>query len=406
MTVEIRNPEQDEVQAWFLACEASFADEIHEEDVERDRKMIPAERMLGAYDDGAVVGTSADLPMLLRIPGGELAAAGVTMVGVMPSHRRRGILTQLMRRELDDALGSGEPLSILWASEEPIYGRFGYGVATFKAAISADRDRIAFRGEPESGARVRLIDAEEAARVLPPIWDRVQADRPGVFARSQEWWQEYRLPDPEHRRRGSGPRFIALLELDGSPEAYALYRVKESWDEGFAASRLQVIEAVGTTPLAERELWRFLFGIDLIARVDAYFLPVDHPLLLAVTESRRLRIRVSDGLWLRLLDVERALEARSYGAEGTLSIELSDEFLPDNAGTWTLEAGPKGASVSRAGDAELRLDVRDLASAYLGGFTFSQLAGAGLVEELAPGAIDRADALFRTPRAPWCPQVF
>ena len=106
------------------------------------------------------------------------------MVGVMPSHRRRGILTQLMRRELDDALGSGEPLSILWASEEPIYGRFGYGVATFKAAISADRDRIAFRGEPEPGARVRLIDAEEAARVLPPIWDRVQADRPGVFARS------------------------------------------------------------------------------------------------------------------------------------------------------------------------------------------------------------------------------
>jgi predicted acetyltransferase len=406
MAVEIRIPEQDELQAWFQACEASFSGEIRDEDVERDRKMIPAERMFGAYDDGAIVGTSCDLPMLLRIPGGELAAAGVTSVGVMPSHRRRGILTQLMRRQLDDALGRGEPLSILWASEEPIYGRFGYGVATLKSAISADRDRIAFRAEPESGGSVRLIDAEEASRVLPPIWDRVQADRPGVFARSPEWWQEYRLPDPEHRRSGSGPRFIALLELDGSPEAYAFYRVKQSWDEGFATSRLFVVEAIATTPLAEREIWRFLFGIDLVARVESYFMPVDHPLLLAVTESRRLRLRVSDGLWLRILDVEQALESRSYAAEGTLSLQLSDEFMPDNAGTWTLEAGQDGANVSRGGGAELRLDVRDLASAYLGGFSFSRLAAAGLVDELTPGGVDRADSLFRTPRAPWCPQVF
>ncbi|MEK6275467.1 MAG: GNAT family N-acetyltransferase [Actinomycetota bacterium] len=406
MTVEIRIPEPDEHQAWFQACETSFSGEVRDEDVERDRRMFPAERMFGAYDNGAIVGTAADLPMRLRIPGGELPAAGVTSVGVMPSHRRRGILTQLMRRELDDALGRGEPLSILWASEEPIYGRYGYGVATVKAAIAADRDRIVFRGEPESAARVRMIDAEEAAQVLPLIWDRAQKVRPGMFARSPEWWQEYRLPDPEHRRRGAGPRFIALLELDGSPEAYALYRVKESWDEGFAASSLIVIEAVAATPLAEREIWRFLFGIDLVARVESYFLPVDHPLMLAVTESRRLRVRLGDGLWLRMLDVKRALESRSYAAEGTLSLELGDEFIPDNAGTWTLEAGTGGANLSRGGDAELRLDVRDLASAYLGGFSFGELATAGLVEELEPGAVDRADSLFRTPRAPWCPQVF
>jgi len=406
MTVEIRIPEQEEHQRWFEACETSFSGEIREEDVERDRRMIPAERMFGAYDDGAIVGTSADLPMLLTIPGGELPAAGVTMVGVMPSHRRRGILTQLMRRELDDALGREEPLSILWASEEPIYGRFGYGVSTLKAGINADRDRIAFRGEPEPAGRVRLIDDEEALRVLPPIWDRVRKERPGMFARSPEWWQEYRLPDPEHRRRGAGPRFIALLELDGSPEAYAFYRVHESWDEGFAGSRLLAIESVATTPLAEREIWRFLFGIDLVARVESHFLPVDHPLMLAVTESRRLRMRVSDGLWLRILDVKRALESRSYAAEGGLVVELSDEFMRDNAGSWTLEAGPGGANVRRGGDAELRLDVRDLASAYLGGFSFSRLAAAGLVDELAPGAIDRADSLFRTARSPWCPQVF
>src|SRR6185436_17651450 len=148
MTVEIRNPEQDEVQDWFRACEASFADEIHEEDVERDRKMIPPERMLGAYDDGAVVGTSADLPMLLRIPGGELATGGVTWVGVMPSHRRRGILTQLMRRELDDIHERGEPLAILWASEAAIYGRFGYGIAAPTVQLYADQSRFALRDDP------------------------------------------------------------------------------------------------------------------------------------------------------------------------------------------------------------------------------------------------------------------
>jgi len=407
MTVEIRVPIEDEHERWFQACETSFSSEVREEDVERDRKMIPAERMFGAYEDGAIVGTAADLPMLLTIPGGELPSAGVTMVGVMPSHRRRGILTQLMRRELDDALGRGEPLSILWASEEPIYGRFGYGVATLRAWINADRDRIAFRGEPESVGRVRLIDAEEASRVLPPIWDRARVERPGMFARSPEWWQEYRLPDPEHRRRGGGPRFIALLELDETPEAYAFYRVHESWGEGgIAGSRLLVMETVATTPLAELEIWRFLFGIDLVARVESNFVPVDHPLMLAVTESRRLRWSVSDGLWLRILDVTRALESRSYAAEGRLVFELSDEFMPDNAGKWTLDAGLDGASASRGGDPDLRLDVRDLASAYLGGFSFSQLAASGLVDELALGAIDRADRLFRTARAPWCPQVF
>ena len=406
MAIEIRIPEQEEHRRWFEACETSFSGEIRDEDVERDRKMIPADRMFGAYDDGAIVGTSADLPMLVTIPGGELPAAGVTMVGVLPSHRRRGILRQIIRRQLDDACSRGEPLSILWASEEPIYGRFGYGVSTLRASINADRDRVAFRGDPEPKGRVRLVDDEEAARLLPPVWDRARRDRPGMFARSPEWWQEYRLPDPEHRRAGAGPRFIALLEVDGSPEGYALYRVKESWDEGFAGSILRVIEPVATSPLAERELWRFLFGIDLVARVESFFLQVDHPLLLAVTESRRLRMRVSDGLWLRLLDVQRALGSRSYAGEGEIVLELGDEFVGDNAGTWTVEAGRDGADVRRGGEAELRLDVRDLASAYLGGFSFARLEEAGLVEELALGAVNRADGLFRTMRAPWCPQVF
>ncbi len=227
-----------------------------------------------------------------------------------------------------------------------------------------------------------------------------------MFVRTPEWWREYRFPDSEHRRRGGGPRFTALLELDGKPEAYAAYRVHEKWPEGFAASKLVAHETVATSPLASREIWRFLLGVDLVARIEAEMLPVDHALLLLATDPRRLRPKLSDGLWLRILDLERALGARSYAAEGSIGLELRDAFVEDNDGIWTLEAGTDGAEVRRGGEAELRLDIGDLASTYLGGLSFGRLAAAGLVDELAEGAVDRADALFRTRNAPWCPEVF
>jgi predicted acetyltransferase len=315
-------------------------------------------------------------------------------------------MTGLMRRQLDGARERGEPLSILWASEPPIYGRYGYGVATLRAWIEADRDRVEFRGSPEPAGQVRLVDVAEAERILPPLYERVRKERPGMFVRTPEWWREYRLPDPEHKRHGGGPRFDAVLELDGTPEAYAMYRVHEKWPDGFPASRLSAGEIVATSPLASREIWRFLFSVDLVARVDAMWLPVDDALLLLVTDARRLRPKLSDGLWLRILDLERALGSRSYAAEGSIGLELRDSFVADNDGVWTVDAGGGGADVRRGGDAELRLDIGDLASAYLGGVSFGRLAGAGLVEELVEGAIDRADALFRTRNAPWCPEVF
>ena len=151
----------------------------------------------------------------------------------------------------------------------------------------------------------------------------------------------------------------------------------------------------------------FLFGVDLVQTVKGWNLRVDHPLLLLVTEPRRLRLRAGDGLWLRIVDVDGALAGRSYADDGGLVLELSDDFLPANAGVWRLEASGGEARVARSDSKpELRLDVADLGSAYLGGFSFAQLAGAGRAEELAPGALERADALFRTARPPWCPEVF
>jgi predicted acetyltransferase len=407
VTIEIRTPRPDEVRRFLDTGAKAFAEEMRADDAERDERVLERERMFAAYDGDTMVGTAADVGITLTIPGGELAAAGVTFVGVLPTHRRRGILNRLMRAEIDAIVARGEPLAILWASEEPIYGRYGYGMATLRVSIEAERNRMRFRGDPPAVGQVRLVDEDEAGRVLPPIWDRVRRETPGMFARSEAWWRNYRLPDPEHHRGGAGPRFFAVLELDGVDEGYARYRVKDDWKDGVSISSLRVAEAIAASPLADRELWRYLFGVDLVHKIEAWHVPVDHPLFLLVTEPRRLRMRAGDGLWLRVVDVEGALAGRSYAADGSVAFELADEFLPANAGVWQLEVSGGEARVIRVdSEPELRLDVADLGCAYLGGFGFAQLARAGRVEELAEGAVERADALFRTPRAPWCPEVF
>jgi predicted acetyltransferase len=405
MAIEIRRP--DDVRRFLETGSTAFQVELRSEDAERDERILEPERMFAAYDGDLLVGTAADIALTLTVPGAELPAAGVTLVGVLPTHRRRGILNQLMRTELDEIAARGEPVAILWASEAPIYGRYGYGMATVRMAIEAERDRMRFRGDPRPVGQVRLVNEEEAARIVPPIYERVRRETPGMFARSEAWWREYRLPDPEHYRHGAGPRYFGVLDLDGADEAYARYRVKDDWQDGVTASTLRVIEAVATSPVAHRELWRYLFGVDLVHKIESWLLPVDDPLFLLVTEPRRLRPRPGDGLWLRIVDVQRALSARTYAADGAVSLELADAFLPANEGVWRLEVSGGEARVSRS-DAppELRLDVADLGSTYLGGFTFAELARALRVEELAEGAVERADDLFRTRSAPWCPEIF
>jgi predicted acetyltransferase len=405
--IAIRTPPPDDVRGFLETGAKTFQEALREEDAERDERVLDRERMFAAYDGDALVGTAADIALTLTVPGGEATAAGVTLVGVLPTHRRRGILNRLMRAELDAIAERGEPLAILWASEEPIYGRYGYGVATVRVAIEAERARMRFRGDPPPAGSVRLVDENEAARVLPPIYERARRETPGMFARSEAWWREYRLPDPEHHRDGAGPRYFAVLELDGEDAGYARYRVKDDWQDGITRSSLRVIEAIGTSPLADRELWRYLFGVDLVDKIASWHVPIDHPLFVLVTEPRRLHARLSDGLWVRIVDLESALATRSYADDGAVAFQLIDSFLPPNEGVWRLEASGGEGAVSRFdGEPELRLDVADLGSAFLGGFTFTQLARGGRVEELAAGAVSRADDLFRTRIAPWCPEIF
>jgi predicted acetyltransferase len=399
--MEIRNPSEEELRAAMRVTESAFGEEQKDEDFERHRKMLPRDRFFAAYDGERPVGTAASFPFRLAVPGGELAAGGVTWVGVLPSHRRRGILRQLMRSQLDDLRERGEPLAILWASEAAIYGRFGYGIAAPSTEMNADPSRFAFREDPGPVGTVRIVDHDEAKQLLPRVYDKVWREIPGFVERSADWWEQYRLADPEHWRRGAGPKFCALLEIDDEPVAYAIYRIKLGWEDGYSQSQVRLLETLAATPAAARELWRFVFGIDLIVRIRGKYDPAS-PLFLLMTDPRSLQLRVSEGLWLRFVDLEAALAGRTYHGDDSVVIEVRDSFCPWNEGRWRV-----GQEVGRTDDAaELELDSADLASAYLGAFDFHRLAEAERVRELEPGALERATTLFRTPRPPFCPEDF
>jgi predicted acetyltransferase len=401
MTIRIRRPGEDEFDGFVRALGHAFSDEVTEAELEHGKHVWERARHLAAYEDGRIVGTTASYGFRLSVPGGEAPCAGVTAVAVVPTHRRRGILTRLMRTQLAKVHERDEPLAALWASEGGIYGRFGYGLATRNARIDAERDRVAI---PPTGAAcsIRLVDAEEAAGAFARIYDRAGSLYAGFPSRSRAWWEHHVLLDLAESRRGAGPLHLALLELGGRPQGYALYRMTHGWAEGFPAGTLRVEEEVSLTPAATQELWRFLFGVDLVARVKSRAMPPDHPLFLLAAEPSRLRFRVGDGIFVRLVDVPAALQARTYG-EGSVTLEVADSFCPWNAGRWTLDGG----SVRRGRRSpELSLDVRALGSAYLGGFSFAELVRAGQVEEHRRGSAARADALFRTDRAPWCPGFF
>lgn len=376
------------------------------EDVERFAKLLPAERMHAAFDDGNVVAGAGAFAFDMTVPGRvAIPCAGVTVVGTLPTHRRRGLLTRMMRAQLDDLHERGEPIAALYASEETIYGRYGYGLASLRQEVRLPRTWAALRADaPPSSGVVRLIAREEAARAFPRVYERVRKTTPGFLSRSGDWWTLRRLWDhPDRRPPGGGPLNYALVELNGRASAYALYRFVQREESGHWTRRLHVIEALGDDVTGTREIWRFLFGIDWVDEILAWHLSVDHPLMHMVARLDRLDLGVETGLWVRLVDVGGALSARGYSADGRVTFEVTDTFGPWNAGTWTLEGGVARRSRRRP---DLRLDVTSLGATYLGGFSFAQLSRAGLVEEARRGAAARADAIFASDRAPWCPENF
>lgn len=406
--VELRPVDGTEFPEFFRCMTETFGEDVRPADLDADRWVFEPPRSLAGFDAGRLVATSAAFSRLLALPGGPRPVAAVTMVSVDAAHRRRGVLTAMMRRQLTGLYeGAGEPAAVLWASEGSIYGRFGYGSAAPRMPFRARRSRLRLRPDVDlAGTRVRLATVEEARLHLAAVYERAWPDQVGWLDRPGRWW-DYRLFDPEHRRDGGTALRCVLVEEAGEVTGYALYRVRANWSDAGNEPEVQVREVTTSTPAAYAAAWAFLSDLDLTELVTRRFGPPDDPLQHLLADPWAPRYEVRDGLWVRLVDVGRALAERSYAADVDVVLDVDDAFCPWNAGRWRLAGGPGGASCARTGAvADLALSSTDLGAAYLGGTTLASLAAAGRIRECTAGSLTAASRAFGADRQPWCPEVF
>lgn len=407
---EIRAAGVDELAAVVRASALAFGFQPNVERIDEARDFLELDRVVVAVDGEEIVGTAGALSLEVTVPGpASVRTAGVTYVGVLPSHRRRGILTALMGRVMDDARRREEPLCTLLASESSIYRRFGYGVAVMQSRVEIERAHARLRQPVAVGGRTRMIEPAEMAAALAPLHDRYRRHQPGEIGRNASLWTA-RLREPEIERGGASRRFAVVWE-DGArrDDGYVLYRIKPDWSEGLPAYTLSVDELVAVRAEVRAALWRYCFDVDLVSMITASNLAVDEPLRWMLADPRRLRVTgVKDSLWIRILDVVPTLSARTYAASGRLVIEVIDERCPDVAGRYRIEGGGgEPAACRRTTELpDLSMDVAELASTYLGGVRFATLEQAGLVAELVPGAVARAEMMFAIAPGPTCCTTF
>jgi predicted acetyltransferase len=373
-------------------------------------------RTLAAFDGGTIVGGTGVFSFRMRVPGAMAAVAGVSLVAVLPSHRRQGILSALMRRQLADVSERGEAVAVLFGSEAGIYGRYGYGRASWQAAYRLQRGEGTLApGVPaDPGLRLRIVEPLSARAELAQVYDLALAERPGLYARTEPWWD--RLLTDLHSD-GDSPRPIrcVLAEGDSGPRGYAVFTSTERWDEdaGLPEGVLEVSEAIATDPAATAALWGNLLSRDLVSEFHARMRPVDDPLLYLLADPRRVRSVVSDGLWIRLVDVPSALAQRHYACAVNVVIEVADQLCPQNAGRWRLAAQADAALAGwpatcepTTAPADVVLPVWALGAAYLGGTGLGAMANAGLVTEVTPGSLAALSTAMSWEPAPWCPMTF
>ncbi len=404
----IASATDDDWDELYRVAESAFLEEQHsDEGSATERAVMETARHLVARRDGEIVGTAGIQTRRLAVPGAVVPAAHVTMVAVAPSARRRGILTAFMRRQFDDALAAGEPLAILWASEGRIYQRFGYGLAATKLAVAFETNEVRLTVPARADGRLREATPAAVRDQLAKLYHEVFLGRPGWSERAQRHW-DYRLADLKEWRRGSGElRAVVHENAGGDIDGYALWRVKSEWRATGPAGEVRVQEHVATNPDAYAALWRFLMSVDLTRTVHMWLAASDEPLVHAVTDPRRLDARLSDALWLRVLDVPAALAARRYATDVDVVVEVTDTLLPANAGRWRLTGSPTQATcVSTVEEPDFGCDVRALGAVYLGGTSLSTLAATGQVVEHKPGSIASADAALRWPVAPSSQEMF
>jgi predicted acetyltransferase len=391
----------EEIPAFRDAVQSAFHHDASPQHLDLMQKVIEPDRTLVLRDGEKIVAATAIYPRRISVPGGEVPVAGVTQVGVRPTHRRRGMLTTLMRRQLADVHEAGdEAVAALWASESVIYGRFGYGLATLTTDLHVATREARLREAPQ--ADIDLLLAPEAVDRMRPIHDAARAQRPGMIDRPGPWW-EFRIDDPEDEREGA--QALRAVVTDGG---YALYAGKLKFEESGPAGQAKVREVVATNPEAYGVIWSFLLGLDLTRTIVYELAPADDPLQHMLAEARSVTYKwVGDALWVRLVDLPRALAERAYAQPFEVVFEVTDVVCPWNAGRWALRWNGEAATCAKTAlPAGIELSVNELGAVYLGGTTFETLARAGRARELRSGALTAASRGFRADVEPWCPEIF
>jgi predicted acetyltransferase len=407
--LELRVIAESEIDQIFQLDEITFSSEPVPPEVQAiERGLLELDRSVGVFDGGTLAGVGLVQTLQMAVPGGLAPLAAVALIGVLPTHRRRGVMSSMIRHQLHSWHESGrEAIAGLTASESPIYGRFGYGLASMETVFTVPRHRAGLR--PVPGARdvaLRLAPTSDpdCRRTCEEIYARRVGKRAGMLMRTEGWANAYSA-DPESWRGGKSALRTLLAERDGRAVGYARYRTSSTFDDsGVAAGGVFVGELHADDIAAYAALTGYLVDIDLTASTTFYRQTLDSPLAHLLTDLRAANVHVRDSLYLRLVDVDRALTARTYSTPIDVVIELTDELCPWNAGRWRLRGDEKTASCERTESAaDLALDVRELASVYLGGTTLAGLAQTALVTELHPGAVAQASRAFSTDLEPWLP---
>ncbi|MGA5432068.1 GNAT family N-acetyltransferase [Streptomyces cellulosae] len=406
---ELRSLRPDEWDSAYGNLLRAFGG-LPEADEERQlwRSITEFGRFLAAWDGDRCVASGGAFSFRLTVPGGaSVPTAGVTMVSVAATHRRRGLLTAMMRRQLDDIRSWGEPLAVLTASEPAIYGRFGYGAATFQLDAEIDTVRAGLTvPDGTDDVRLRYADPVEALDVCEAVYAQLVPGRPGMPAR-RPGWEKVGVLDPESERGGASPLQCVVAERDGATVGYARFRVKPHWGPGGPDGEVVLSALDALDPAAAAALWRFLFDLDLTSSLRVRGRPVDDSWQYLVRDVRRCRPALRDALYLRPVEVGAALAARTYRTPVDVVLEVEDAFCPWNTGRWRLSGDAKGAVCEPTRDAaDLALSVRELGAAYLGGVSLTALAAAGRVRELRGGALAEASMAFGSDPAPWLPHGF
>jgi len=370
----------------------------------RVMRLLPLDRTRCGFDGREMVSTSGAYSLQMTVPGGQVACGGTTAVTVAPTHRRQGVLRDMMRAHLDDVKEHGEPIAALWASDSAIYGRFGYGCASICYDIAVEPKHATLgRLAPQPG-RARMIDRPEALEVVPPLYDRLRTEIPGFFARTPHWWEDRSFWDSESAGDTTKLRY-AVVDGDDGITGFASFRTKAHWDEGHGSGKVTVQDLFAATPEAWAGLWSMVANQDLVARVEAGLRPSWDPIFDLLAGTRRALAFRYDALWVRLMDVPAALTARSFSAPVDVVLGVEDP-IGDLTGNYRLRADTEGAECAATNEEpSVMLDLEDLSAAYMGRPQFRQWAHAGRLggkdETLAA-----MDAAFAWHPQPWCPELF